>query len=76
MVRSEILATLDRRLSCQDPLADETTLIVILHLLGGEMWSCDEDVIRTHKAGMLKFVSEQGGLDNLSNPAIAEVAAW
>lgn len=75
MLRAEILAMLTQRLSCQDTLADETTLIIILHLLAGEMWICDEGLIRVHKEGILKFIVQQGGLDNLSNAALAEVAA-
>lgn len=50
--------------------------MIILHLIAGEMWSCDEEVLRLHETGVVQLINHRGGLDKLGgNGATAAVSA-
>jgi hypothetical protein len=50
--------------------------MVILHLLVGEMWSCNEKTLRIHESGIARLIAHRGGMEQLGgNGAMAEVAA-
>jgi hypothetical protein len=53
---------------------DDTTLMVILHLLAGEMWSCNEKTLRIHESGVARFITQRGGMHTLTD-TLAEVSA-
>jgi hypothetical protein len=69
-VKDEIVAMVNERLE-----NDDVTLLAILHLLAGDMRSCNEEILRVHKEGVVKIINERGGMQALSNSKVAEVAA-
>lgn len=75
MVKGETIEMINTRLRSQTMQLDNETLIVILHLFAGEMWSCDERTLRIHESGVARFVMQRGGMRQLLNNPIGEVAA-
>jgi hypothetical protein len=76
LVKGEIISWINERLRNPDTKFQDFTLMVILHLLAGEMWSCDERVLRIHETGVAELITQRGGMDSLGgNGALAEVAA-
>lgn len=76
LVKSETLGWINSRL--RDPTAqfEDFTLMVILHLLAGEMWSCNENTLRIHQSGVARLIAARGGMHVLGgNGALAEVSA-
>jgi hypothetical protein len=47
----------------------EATLVTILHVLAGDMWNCDEGLIRLHESGVAAII------DSVDSKTVAEVAA-
>ena len=52
-----------------------STIVIILHLLAGEIWSCNERILQWHVSGIAKVITLCGGIDKLSKAIIAEVSA-
>jgi hypothetical protein len=73
LVKAEILGMISERLRHPDARFSDSTLLVILNLLGGEIWSCNEKTLRTHESGIARFVSQRGGLHRFG--PIAETCA-
>jgi hypothetical protein len=73
LVKAEIIGMISERLRHFDTKWADSTLLVILNLLGGEAWSCNEKTLRTHESGIATFVPQRGGLDRLG--PIAETCA-
>jgi hypothetical protein len=71
-IRQETFRMLNERINSHH---DDATLMVILHVLAGEMWNCDEKSVRIHETGVARFISARGGIENLENGAVAEFAA-
>jgi predicted hydrolase (HD superfamily) len=75
MVKEETFAMINERMKDRKLQKDNTTLMAILHLLAGEMWNCDENVLRVHTLGVARFINQRGGLHCLgSDGALADVA--
>ena len=74
MVKAETLSMIKQRIRDPGTQLDDATLIVILHLLAGEMWTCNEKTLRIHESAIAKFIAQRGGVEGLRNKAIAEVA--
>ncbi|KAL6707108.1 hypothetical protein ACN47E_004860 [Coniothyrium glycines] len=55
-------------------LVNDATLMVILHLLAGEMWNCNESTLNIHEAGVGRSIHARGGINNLENRVVADVA--
>ncbi|KAH7089790.1 hypothetical protein FB567DRAFT_521560 [Paraphoma chrysanthemicola] len=75
MVKAETLRMIHERITNPTTELNDSTLMVILHLLAGEMWSCNEENLRTHEAAVARFITSRGGLRSLENRAVVEVAA-
>ncbi|KAH7073642.1 hypothetical protein BKA63DRAFT_491628 [Paraphoma chrysanthemicola] len=75
MVKAETLRMINERIANPTTELNDATLMVILHLLAGEMWSCNEMNLRTHEAAVARFITSRGGLRSLENRAVVEVAA-
>ncbi|KAF2118770.1 hypothetical protein BDV96DRAFT_487720 [Lophiotrema nucula] len=76
LVKAETIGWINERL--RDPIMqyEDFTLMVILHLLAGEMWSCNEKTLRIHQTGVARLIIQRGGMDSLGgNNAMAEVSA-
>ncbi|KAF3034901.1 hypothetical protein E8E12_005031 [Didymella heteroderae] len=75
MVKTETIGMIKERFANRDTQFDDATLIVILHLFAGEMWTCNEQALRVHERGVAAFISRRGGLSAfVHNRALAEVA--
>jgi hypothetical protein len=72
IVKGEVFAMVTERIKTS---YDDVTLMVVLHLLAGEMRSCNEETLRAHKEGVVRIVSERGGMQALSNIRVAEATA-
>lgn len=74
-VKTETIGMINKRLIDPTLRLEDATLIVILHLLAGEMWMCNEKSLRMHENGVATFLSRRGGLSTFDyNRALAEVA--
>lgn len=74
-IKAEIRTLIHERMDDPNTRFTDSTLIVMLELLFGEMWNCDEGLIRTfHQSGINILITERGGINRLEN-AVAEVAA-
>jgi hypothetical protein len=76
LVKGEIIGWINQRLRNIAHQFEDSTLMVILHLLVGEIWSCNEKTLRIHESGVSRLIAHRGGMENLGgNGAMAEVAA-
>jgi hypothetical protein len=76
LVKSEIIGYINDMLRDPETQFSNMTLMLILHLLAGEMWNCNEKILHIHQSGITKLVSQRGGIEALyPNRAIAEVTA-
>ncbi|KAF1844844.1 uncharacterized protein K460DRAFT_405124 [Cucurbitaria berberidis CBS 394.84] len=75
LVKKETINMINERKSCSDTNYEDATLMVILHLLAGEMWSCNEKILRFHESGVAKLIAQRGGMQSLENGTVGEVAA-
>ncbi|KAF2129053.1 hypothetical protein P153DRAFT_30916 [Dothidotthia symphoricarpi CBS 119687] len=76
MVKAETIKMINARLRNPETRLEDATLMVIVNLLAGEMWSCNEKTLRMHETAAARFVVQRGGMDCLGgNGAIAEVTA-
>lgn len=74
LIKSETLSMINQRLRVPGTRLDDATLMVILHLLAGEMRNCNEKTIRIHMSGVARLIAERGGMEGLANETVAEVA--
>ncbi|KAF1952055.1 hypothetical protein CC80DRAFT_495657 [Byssothecium circinans] len=65
VIKGEILSWIKDRLANHATLNEDSTMIVIIHMLAGEMWSCNEQTMRTHEKGVAKLIYLRGGMDCL-----------
>jgi hypothetical protein len=75
VVKDETLVMLNERLQNSGTCLDDATLMVFLHLMAGEMWSCEEDRLRAYQKGLASTIEERGGMRALENSVVADVAA-
>jgi hypothetical protein len=76
LVKGEVIGWINQRLRDGAQQFEDSTLMVILHLLVGEMWSCNEKTLRIHESGIARLIAHRGGMEQLGgNGAMAEVAA-
>ncbi|CAA9963799.1 hypothetical protein PTMSG1_07158 [Pyrenophora teres f. maculata] len=75
IAKMETLSIASERLSQPGTQLDNTTLIVLMHLLAGEAWGCNEKTLRTHQYGIVHLISQRGGLSSLGTPGFAELCA-
>ncbi|KAF2179054.1 hypothetical protein K469DRAFT_597534, partial [Zopfia rhizophila CBS 207.26] len=76
LVKTEVIGFINERLRNPATQFEDLTLMVILHLLAGEMWSANEKTLRIHESGVARLIYQRGGMHSLGvNGAIAEVAA-
>jgi hypothetical protein len=73
-VKVEALA-LAQELTQHTSPSHEAILIAGLNLLAGEMWSCDEESLRTHEQSIAILIAHHGGMRSLENQAVAGIAA-
>ncbi|KAF2464580.1 uncharacterized protein BDR25DRAFT_95732 [Lindgomyces ingoldianus] len=76
LVKGEVIGWINERLRNAETQFSDLTLTVILHLLAGEMWSCNEKTLRIHESGVARLILQRGGMESLGgNGALGEVAA-
>jgi len=75
MAKSEVIRMINERLYVPEAHLDDVTLAVVLNLLIGEMWNCDEETLRIHESGVARFITQRGGMHGVENRVLAEVAA-
>jgi hypothetical protein len=75
LVKGEIIAMINGRLQHPDTRLADSTLMIILHLLGGEIWSCNEKTLRMHESGMARLIMQRGGMDSFIQAPVAEMCA-
>jgi hypothetical protein len=75
LVKGETIGWINERLRDPELRSADFTLMVILHLLAGEMWSCNEKTLQIHQSGVARLITHRGGLDALGgNGTFAETA--
>ena len=75
LLKNEIIAMINERLHVPSTRLSDSTLIVIIHLLVGEMPGSNERTRRAHEHGVAKLISQRGGLYGLGNVELAETCA-
>lgn len=75
MIKSEVISMINEQLRGLDTQLDDVTLSIILNLVVGEMWNCDEDTLKIHELGIARFITQRGGMQCLSRRVISEMAA-
>jgi hypothetical protein len=76
LVKGETIGWINERLRNPARQFEDFTLMVILHLLAGEMWSCNEKTLQIHESGVARLIIARGGMDKLGGGgSMAEVAA-
>ncbi|CAO2648315.1 Nn.00g075820.m01.CDS01 [Neocucurbitaria sp. VM-36] len=75
LVKHETIGMIKERLADPDTELQDATLMVILHLLAGEMWSCNERTLRLHVSGVATFIAQRGGMHEFENGVVGEIAA-
>lgn len=76
LVKAECIGWINGRLRNPATQFEDSTLMIILHLLAGEMWSCNEATLRIHQSGIARLINHRGGMSSLGgNGAVAEVTA-
>jgi hypothetical protein len=65
LVRDEIMGMLNERVRHASKDNAASTIVIILHLLAGEIWSCDEKMLKCHVSGIVPFIDLYGGMDRL-----------
>jgi hypothetical protein len=75
LVKAETLCMINERLRNPNTELEDATLMIILHLLAGEMWSCNEKALRVHESAVARFIFQRGGMRSLENRAVVEIAA-
>jgi len=75
LLKQEAIGYINERL--RDARAyEDSTLAVIIHVLAGEMWSCNEETLRIHQAGIARLIAHRGGMSQLGGDGVvAQVAA-
>lgn len=74
-IKSKVVQWLNVRLQSPVTQTDNATIIMICHLIVGEVWVRDDHTFRVHLAGLEKIVTQRGGLKSLPQ-TIAEVLTW
>ena len=75
VAKMEIMRVAGERLAHPDVRLENSTLMVLIHLLAGEVWSCNEKTLRTHQYGLAHLITQRGGMNGMGNPIFAEVSA-
>ncbi|KAF2280447.1 uncharacterized protein EI97DRAFT_411741 [Westerdykella ornata] len=76
LLKGEVISWINQRLRDPAQQFQDSTLMIILQLLVGEMWSCDEETLRIHEKGIARLINHRGGMTGLGGAgAMAEVAA-
>ncbi|KAF2269056.1 hypothetical protein CC78DRAFT_336276 [Lojkania enalia] len=76
LVKGETISWINERLARTGSPYEDFTVMVILHLLAGEMWSCNEKTLRIHEGGLARLITQRGGMQCIGVDGIlAEVAA-
>ncbi|KAJ4289627.1 hypothetical protein N0V90_010956 [Kalmusia sp. IMI 367209] len=65
LLKAEIITWINERLQCAATRFDDTTIMVILHLLVGETWSGNEKSLRIHMSGIARLMEGRGQRVNL-----------
>lgn len=74
LIKSEVISWINQRLQTPSQQFEDNTLVVILHLMAGEMWSADERTLRIHEQGVARLIGHRGGLGSM-NGVMAAIAA-
>ncbi|KAF7679592.1 hypothetical protein GT037_003340 [Alternaria burnsii] len=75
LVRAEIMHMLRERVQNSHMYDTASTIIIIVHLLAGEIWRCDESILRIHVSGIAKLITLCGGMVNFEKAYVAELSA-
>ncbi|OAG01714.1 uncharacterized protein CC84DRAFT_1221199 [Paraphaeosphaeria sporulosa] len=63
LVKAEIITWINERLRHADTMCRDDTIMVIIHLLMGETWSCNEKTLAIHMSGMARLMAARGKLE-------------
>ncbi|KAL1602577.1 hypothetical protein SLS60_005993 [Paraconiothyrium brasiliense] len=63
LIKAEIISWINERLRHTDTMCRDDTIMVIIHLLMGETWSCNEKTLDIHMAGMARLMAAREKLD-------------
>ncbi len=75
LAKAETMSMINDRLRHPVTQLDDGTLIVIHHLLAGEVWSCNEKTIRMHEAAIARLIAHRGGVQSIKWDFAIEVIA-
>lgn len=72
MLKDEIIGMIKQRLLQNSTPSSDSTIMVVLHLLMGEISGSNEKALRVHERGIAYLLQHRGGLQSLGNEILAE----
>jgi hypothetical protein len=72
LLKDEIIGMINERLQDATTQSSDTTIMVVIHLLVGEISGSNEAALRVHERGIAKLLQHRGGLHRLHNETLAE----
>lgn len=76
LVKVESTGWINERLRNTATQFEDSMLMIILHVLVSEMWSCNERTLHINQSGVARLIAHRGGMESLGgNRPVAEVAA-
>jgi hypothetical protein len=76
LIKNESIIWINHELSNPTTQAADMTIILILHLIAGEVRNCDENVFKIHRSGLERIITQRGGMHQLGwNGLVAQLTA-
>lgn len=75
LLKAEIFDMIKARLQNPKTQSSDSTIMVVLHLLTGEIFGSNEVALRVHEHGLARLLLHRGGLSRLANVPLAETCA-
>ncbi|EUC48923.1 hypothetical protein COCMIDRAFT_23301 [Bipolaris oryzae ATCC 44560] len=72
LLKDEIIGMVNKRLRKKSTRSSDSTIMVVLHLLMGEISGSNEKALRVHERGIAELLQHRGGLQCLGNEILAE----
>ncbi|EUC38455.1 hypothetical protein COCCADRAFT_82900 [Bipolaris zeicola 26-R-13] len=72
LLKDEIIGMVNQRLGKKSTCSSDSTIMVVLHLLMGEISGSNEKALRVHERGIAHLLQHRGGLQCLGNEILAE----
>lgn len=72
LLKAEIFDMIKGRLQKASTQSSDSTIMIVMHLLTGEIFGSNERALRVHEHGLARLLLHRGGLSRLGNEPLAE----